>query len=934
MKHAAQGQRGPKRAGIFALETLESRDCPAILFAGFIENSPTDPTPLLGTTPTIIGPTASFDPVGFQSAATPSTANDTTSSFLLFNVNATGQSTISKVRFDLSGDATVVGNTNSFAAAGVSANLFVRVTQINGSTAVNLTRSVPIVFNPNNGQFSLANGGNQIARIFSGTAEINIDTLLSDNSVVGQATKVEVNVQTLLNTDASANGSSFIQIKTGQAVVTEGERPLGSIGRIIFRDLDCNGQQGESEPGINGVRVFLDSAGTDGVFGTSDDQIAVQEKITGTDGLYSFDNLPPGTYRVRVDLNSAALTNFTNTADPDGVKDATFVLTTSAPDNLNPINANFGFNDLRGSIGDRVWLDQNSNGIQDLGEPGIVGATVRLLYAGADGIFGNSDDVTSNATTGSDGIYSFANLTPGRYRVSVVTSSLPGIDFFPTFDRDLVANSTTDLTLEDCQNLTDVDFGYNRYNGQIGDTIFRDRNGNRTQDPGENGIAGVIVQLRTPGPNGILNDADDLIFNSAPTDANGKYLFTNLPPGDFQVVVPTGQTPLAGLVNTADPDNVGTNGDNKSAVTLTTSALVNLNQDFGYQAPGRIGDTIYRDTNGNGSQDPGENGIANVIVQLWAPGPNGTFGDSDDVITNSAPTNSTGSYLFQDLPLGPYRVVVPNGQAALAGLINTGDPDSPGLGGDGRSALTLTQANPVNLNQDFGYNDSVSQSQAVLAGAVYVDTNNNGIIDAGETGIPNVTITLINAATRVVVQTKVTDANGLYSFVGLPAGIYRIVEGPTPGYIDGKDTVGTLGSASNDNDQFNSILLPANQIGVGYNFGELGLSNPTKRLFLASSLANPAPTALAGLQNLFGDSPTNRQILQASANPTAAGRPVFTVADFGGIFGIGGPNQVNRSRTFFGNGSGSGAGSAVNFDVDPDRQLVDLAHDLVLEDLA
>ncbi|MBY0589390.1 hypothetical protein K2X85_19615 [bacterium] len=937
IEHAGHRQRGPKRRDLFSLERLEQRDCPAIIFAGFSETSPTDPLPLFGTTPTIIANTANFDPVGFQSQATPSNANDTTTSTLIFDVTGTGQSTISRIRFDLGGDATVIGGTNSFAAAGISANLFIRVTQVNGSTPVNVTQSIPLVFNPNNGQFSIGNGGNQIARIFNGTAEIDIDALLSTNSILGQATKIDVIAQSLLNTDASAQGSSFIQLKTGQFLVTEGERPLGSIGRIIFRDLNCNGQLDENEGGIEGVRVLLDSAGTDGVFGTPDDLIGIDQKTTGTDGLYSFDNLPPGTYRVRVDLTSPALTNFTNTADPDGINDSTFVLTTSAPGNLNPTNANFGYNDVRGSIGNRVWFDQNGDGVQDGSELGIVGVTVQLTYAGADGIFGNGDDVVTNTTTGTDGIYSFNNLTPGDYRVQVATSSLPGLDFFPTFDRDGGANSTTQLTLDDCENLTDVDFGFNRYNGRIGDTIFRDSNGNRLQDPSEPGIQGVIVQLWYAGPNGTFGDADDVILNSAPTGANGGYLFPNLPPGNFRVVVPTGQTPLAGLINTADPDNPGTNGDNRSAVTLTTESLVNLNQDFGYQGPGRIGDTIYRDTNGNGVQDSGEPGIAGVVVQLWSPGTDGIFGNSDDVIINSPPTNSTGNYLFPDLPVGTYRVVVPGNQAPLAGLINSGDPDNPVFSANGRSELTLTLAQPVNLNQDFGYADAQTLAQSILAGAVYIDLNNNGIIDSGESGIPGITITLINAATRLVVQTTVTDSAGLYSFLGLPAGTYRIIEGPVAGYLDGRDTVGTLGSNSNDNDQFNAIVLPVNQIGVGYNFGELGLSNPTKRNFLASSIGiNPGINSSSGLFERFRDTPGGDRIYQASINPAAAGRPVFTVADYGQAFdgGVGSPTSLTRSRTFFGTGDGSTGGVTGDLDFDKESSWVDLAHDLVLEELA
>jgi hypothetical protein len=931
VKHAAHRLRGPIAKSSFSLEKLEERDCPAIVFSGFIENSPTDPLPLLGTNPTIIGNSANFDPLGFQSAASPIDADDTTTNLLTFDVNATGQSTISKVRFLLSGDVTVIGGPGSFASAGISANLFVRVTQINGGTPVNVSQAVNLVFDPNSGQFSIANGGNQIARIFSGAGEIDVDALLANNSIVGEATSVEVNLQVLLDTDASSQGSAFIQLKTGEVEVDEGTRPTGSIGRIIFRDLNCDGDQDLGEPGIEGVRVFLDDAGPDGIFGNGNDG-PTQEKITGTDGVYSFDNLPAGTYRVRVDTTSPALANFTNTADPDGVKDSVFVLTTSEPDNLNPTNANFGYNDVRGSIGNRVWYDEDGDGVQDGGEPGLVGVEVKLLYAGANGTFGDGDDTTTTVNTGADGIYLFDNLNPGKYRVSINETTLPGLGFFATFDKDgaTLGLGTTEVTLADCQDFEDVDFGYDRFVGTIGDTIYRDLDQNGTQNGSEAGIDGVTVKLIYAGKDGIFGTSDD-VTDSKVTAGGGKYLFENLFIGKYRVEVDPTSPPLVGLINTGDPDSPVLAGDNKSALELTTSALVNLNQDFGYDAAiGTIGDTIFRDNDGDRTQN-GEPGIQGAVVQLWWAGKDGVFGNADDVIVNDV-TDSNGKYLFENLFFGNYRVVVPSNQAPIAGLVNTADPDNPGTNGDGVSALTITRPNPTNLNQDFGYAPATVQSQAVLSGAVYVDSNNNGIIDPGEVGIGGIQIRLLNAVNNAVVQTTNTDAAGLYSFVGLSAGTYRIIEGPTPGYIDGKDTVGTLGSNSNDNDQFNAIVLPINQIGVGYNFGERGLSQPTKRNFLASSAAR-GTTVVSGLQNRFGSGQASQSIIQASLNPASASGQSFSFANFGQAFNTGTPTQFARSRTFTGTGSGAGGGSAKTFSIDQTKSLVQLAHDIALEEL-
>lgn len=69
-----------------------------------------------------------------------------------------------------------------------------------------------------------------------------------------------------------------------------------------------------------------------------------------------------------------------------------------------------------GVVGDRVWFDENRNGLQDAGEPGVDGVTVTLLDdAGNPVVDGNGDPITT--TTDADGKYSFA-VPLGTYRVS------------------------------------------------------------------------------------------------------------------------------------------------------------------------------------------------------------------------------------------------------------------------------------------------------------------------------------------------------------------------------------------------------------------------------------------------------------------------------------------------------------------------------------
>jgi SdrD B-like domain len=132
------------------------------------------------------------------------------------------------------------------------------------------------------------------------------------------------------------------------------------------------------------------------------------------------------------------------------------------------------------ALGDYVWNDANGNGIQDAGETGIVGATVKLIGAGTDGVFGTGDDVTlGTTTTGAGGIYHFTGLTPGQYQVQFVaptgyvfTTQDVGANAFDTIDSD--ANTSTGksqvVTLVSGQTDNTIDAGVYVPVGDIGIT--------------------------------------------------------------------------------------------------------------------------------------------------------------------------------------------------------------------------------------------------------------------------------------------------------------------------------------------------------------------------------------------------------------------------------------------------------------------------------
>jgi hypothetical protein len=78
------------------------------------------------------------------------------------------------------------------------------------------------------------------------------------------------------------------------------------------------------------------------------------------------------------------------------------------------VNSTGGSGGSGGTIGDFVWNDTNGNGIQDTGESGLSGVTVKL--------YDGSNTLLSTTTT-DGGYYSFAGLSAGTYQVEFVAPS-------------------------------------------------------------------------------------------------------------------------------------------------------------------------------------------------------------------------------------------------------------------------------------------------------------------------------------------------------------------------------------------------------------------------------------------------------------------------------------------------------------------------------
>ena len=578
--------------------------------------------------------------------------------------------------------------------------------------------------------------------------------------------------------------------------------PKGSIGDYVWKDADNDGVQDADEAGVNGVKVILWTADASGNKVTPIDTV-----LTANGGAYTFTNLPAGRYIVQIDKTTfpagCELSDQTNKGGDDA-KDSDFDPTSGLSpvvildptkggiDKDNP-TVDAALKSTLGSIGDYVWKDTNNDGIQDASEAGVDGIKVTLWSAD---VSGNPLAVLKGTTTAAGGKYLFTDLPAGRYIVEIDDATLPvgcalssqtnkggddakDSDFDPTSGLSPVVTLTPSKGGIDKDNLT-IDGALYSPKGSLGDYVWKDVNNNGIQDASEAGVAGVIIELFK---NGVSTGI------TATTDANGKYLFSNLDAGTYKIKVIASSIPADCAISTQkdqggddakDSDVDPTTGESgsyvinpadptKKDITTVDAALRSV--------LGSIGDYVWKDTNNDGIQDATEIGVDGVKVQLWSADASG----NPVVVLKNTTTAAGGKYLFSDLPAGRYivkidAITLPVG-CALSTQSNKGTDDAKDSDFDPTSGLSpVVTLDPAKGGLDKNnptIDGALYSPKGSLGDYVWKDTNNDGIQNIGEAGVAGIVIELFKDGVTTGL-TATTDANGKYLFSNLDAGTYKI----------------------------------------------------------------------------------------------------------------------------------------------------------------
>ena len=573
-----------------------------------------------------------------------------------------------------------------------------------------------------------------------------------------------------------------------------------TIAGKLYNDADASFSSSDSEAPYAGVTVALLKKDGTPVLDKDGNPVTA---VTDADGKYSFPGLALGEYTVSVvDPTSGPLAGTKPTEAYTG-RYKTTADVTIAEATGSVIDVNFGFV-KPASVGDKVWMDVNRDGLQDADEPAMPGVTVTLTRADGTAVTDAEGNPVASVTTDANGKYVFENLLPGDYTVTFTNPA----GYEATIsdagdDRGLDSNgSSASVSLAQGQDDATVDYGLVG-TGVIGDQLFVDANqsGGDALDAGDKPLAGVKVTLVWTGPGGITRTYETT------TDADGKYRFENLLPGEYKVSVdpesllaaeplldvlthsPAGDVEAKKVVSAdvkADKDKLAQAFNLSASVTLTGEANSSLSQDWGF---GISADTAIM----KAITTPDEQAQESFE---FTPGKEVTY---TLTLTNNGPGAATGVTAVDQLPSGVSFVSAQgdgsydpdSGVWDLSGLtLATGDVKTltvtVEITGDGAGTL-ITNVAKITHQDQAGDDPTNNESSASfkggynLGGTIYRDSDASYSKGDDEQRFKGVTVALLGEDGTPVLDaegnpmTTTTDENGAYQFVGLAPASYRAV---------------------------------------------------------------------------------------------------------------------------------------------------------------
>jgi len=579
-----------------------------------------------------------------------------------------------------------------------------------------------------------------------------------------------------------------------------GELTGTSISGFVWHDANNDGVNDVGETsGVAGVVITL----------TGTDDLGAPVNTTATtaaDGAYTFNGLRPGTYTLNEGSVNGYLPGLAQVGSGANVAGTADNVPTS-PAFGNQISgitlqsgdsaSGYNFGELiAASLSGTVFNDNNVNGNQEGGEPGVAGVTLTLS-----GIDDLGQAINLPVTSAADGSYSFTGLRPSDSSGYTITEAQPAgyvdsVDTLGSLGGVLGNDIISAITV--ASNDTGSGYNFAELSSGIAGFVYVDSNNNGIFDSGEAPISGVTLNVNGEGVN-----------TTATTDATGYYIITGLAAGTYSV---SEIQPVAWADGIASAGSAGGIASTNLINAITLGATtIGTGYSFAEQG-GSLSGFVYNDINANGVNDPIEPGIPAVTVNL-----SGTDIDGNPVnITTTSGVD--GSYRFSDLPLpdgSGYSISETQPTGISDGIDTLGNLGGT-LANDLFSAILFPAAGANGSGYNFG---ETASGVADLSGSVWLDRNYDRINNDGG-GEVDWTVEIIQRANPLdntnytLIATTKTDASGNYQFTGLlPGSGYEIrFRHPITGLVYGSPLSSEAGVDLSYGTIRNLTLLAGNNI--------------------------------------------------------------------------------------------------------------------------
>ncbi len=630
-----------------------------------------------------------------------------------------------------------------------------------------------------------------------------------------------VEVQPATWTDGLDSAGTVLGVTQGVAV-NPGDR-IQSI-RLLFGDEGLDYNFGEIRPATLQGRVHLATREGDcftesihhepvvgaivRLFGANGSLLA--ETRSDAEGNYEFRGLRPGTYRI-VELTPEGLIDGGAQAGKiQGVSSGNVLDAGTITDIVirsDQLGVGYDFCEFPpGTLAGNVYHDRDQNGRREAGDEGIAGAIVRLLD--------RQGREVARATTDAQGRYRLIGLRAGSYTLveTQPVGWLDGIDTAGTIEGVVVGRA---LNPGDRISQVDLLWGDDGQEYNFGEYLGATIDG-RVQLATREGDCFGAIEDHPPVPNAIVRlfDQQGTLVAETRTDAAGRYRFSGLAPGTYRVVelTPAGLIDGGAQAGTVAGRRIGRVLDPGTIADLVLrSADVAVRYDFCEFPPAVIGGWVYHDGNDNGRREPGEEPVADVLVELV---------NDRGIVVASTRTDGQGFYQLRGLRSGTYtlRETQPIGwldgkdtPGLVLGTV-TGTADYPG------DAIRQIFLGWGDVGTQFNFGELLAGS---IEGIVHTDILRDCKYDprAGEQLLANVTVELLDATGRVLGRT-VTNAAGQYRFAGLRPGLYVVREVQPQGYFVGKSKAGSQGGDDSLPNEIRGVVVGSGQHLIEYNFCE------------------------------------------------------------------------------------------------------------------